>query len=140
MNARTALVWIIRMTGLAGLCGLVFVFCLYGWMVEVHQRIGMGQLEYTPLLSYLTRTLSAMYAMTGAFLLLASFDLARYRPFLKLFAWIAILGGIGVTYLDKLIGLPAFWTWAEGPLTVLLGIAVLVLLPKRSLSHHSHKR
>ncbi|MBN1816356.1 MAG: hypothetical protein JW828_03290 [Sedimentisphaerales bacterium] len=130
MNARTMLVLLIRMTAVAMLCGLVFVFCPFEWMAEIHSRIGMGTLEYTPLLSYLTRSLSAMYAIVGASLMLVSFNIERYRPFLTLFGWIAILGGIGVTYLDAILKLPAFWTWMEGPLTILLGIAILFLLPR----------
>ncbi|MBN1126492.1 MAG: hypothetical protein JXA82_15915 [Sedimentisphaerales bacterium] len=130
MNARTMLVLLVRMTAIAMLCGLVFVFCPFKWMTMIHSRIGMGSLEFTPLLSYLTRSLSAMYAIVGAFLMLISFDIEQYRPLLKLSGWIAILGGIGVTYLDAILKLPAFWTWMEGPLTILLGIAILWLLPR----------
>ncbi|HEV56911.1 MAG TPA: hypothetical protein ENN87_05375 [Phycisphaerales bacterium] len=130
MTARTLLIVLLRLTGLAGLCALVFVFCPFAWMAAIHERIGMGPLEYTPLLSYLTRTLSAMYAMMGGFLWLFSSDLPRYRPALRLFAGIAIAGGLGVTWLDAVLGLPALWTWTEGPLTVLLGVMVLTLLSR----------
>ena len=41
--------------------------------------------------------------------------------------WQAALGGVGVTILDSVLRLPWFWTVAEGPSTVLLGVALLVL-------------
>jgi hypothetical protein len=119
-----ALTWMLRMTGGAMLCALVFVFCPFEWMAAIHGRLGLGQLEYTPLMSYLTRTLSAMYAGTGAILLFLSFDVQRYLPLIRFFGLLAVVGGVGVTILDVAIGLPLFWAASEGPLTVVLGVAL----------------
>ena len=128
MNAKTLLIVLLRLTAIAGLSALTFVFCPFSWMAAIHERMGLGPLEYSTLLSYLTRTLSAMYAIMGAFLFVLSTDVRRYRPILRLFGWICILGGLGVTWLDAVLRLPGLWTWTEGPLTVLLGGMVLVLL------------
>jgi len=130
MTARGWLGWVLRVTGVTMLFALVFVFCPFGWMQAIHERVGMGELAYTPLLSYLIRTLSAMYATMGALTLFVSRDVERYGPVIRLLAWIAILGGAGVTALDAGLGLPLFWTATEGPLTVALGI-VLLALPAR---------
>jgi len=127
MTAKWALIWILRLTGGAMLCGLVFALCPFEWMVAIHGRLGMGELQYSALMSYLTRSLSAMYASMGAILLLVSFDVLRYLPLIRLFALLALLGGVAVTALDAVIGLPWFWTAAEGPLTVALGLALIVL-------------
>lgn len=118
------------MTGVAMLCALAFVFCPFEWMAAIHGRLGLGQLAYTPLMSYLTRTLSAMYASMGAILLLVSFDVRRYLPLIRLFACLALAGGVGVTILDAVIGLPWFWTAAEGPLTIVLGLILVGLSRK----------
>lgn len=131
MSTRRMLVWLLRATGGTMLCALIFVFCPFEWMAAVHRQIGMGELAYTPLLSYLTRSVSALYAILGAILLCASFDLDRYRPLILLLGMVALLGGAGVTILDAALRLPLFWTVAEGPSTVLLGIALLVLARKR---------
>jgi len=130
MTAMGWLGWVLRVTGVTMLFALVFVFCPFGWMEAIHGRVGMGELGYTPLLSYLIRTLSAMYASMGALALFVSRDVERYGPVIRLLAWIAILGGAGVTALDAVLGLPLFWTATEGPLTVALGVVLLALLAK----------
>jgi hypothetical protein len=121
------LVWVSRGAGGAMLCALAFVFCPFEWMRAIHERLGMGELQYTPLTSYLTRTLSAMYATVGAILVFISFDVKRYRPLIGFLGVVAVLGGTGATILDAVLGLPAFWTATEGPFTVVLGLALIVL-------------
>lgn len=127
MSAKWLLIGVLRMTGGVMLCALVFVFCPFEWMVAIHGRLGLGELAYTPLLSYLTRTLSAMYASMGAILLFISFDMERYLPLVRFFGVLSIIGGVGVTILDATLGLPLFWTVSEGPLTVALGVVFVVL-------------
>jgi hypothetical protein len=121
---------LLRLTGVAMLGGLVFVFCPFAWMQRIHAGIGMGELEHTALMSYLTRTLSAMYAIVGAILLLVSGDIRRYLPLIRLLGVVALAGGVGVTVLDAMLRLPPFWTLIEGPLTIGLGVALLVLSGK----------
>ena len=130
MTAKRLLVWVLRMTGAAMLCALVFVFCPFGWMQAIHARIGMGELAYTPLLNYLTRTLSGMYASQGAVILFISLDVERYRGLIRLLAWLTILGGATVTALDATLRLPLFWTVTEGPFTVALGVVLILLLAR----------
>jgi hypothetical protein len=127
MTAQWTLIWVLRVTGAAMLGGLIFVFYPFEGMAAIHERLGLGELAYTPLLSYLTRTLSALYAIIGAILLFISLDVKRYLPLIRFFGLLAILGGAGVTILDAVLRLPLFWTLAEGPLTVALGLALLIL-------------
>jgi len=127
MGARRLLVVLLRVTGLTMLCALVFVFCPFRWMAAIHQRLGIGQLNYSPLMSYLTRTLSAMYASFGAVFVFTSFDIVRYLPLVRFVGAVTILGGAGVTILDAIIKLPIFWTVSEGPFTILLGLAMVLL-------------
>jgi hypothetical protein len=121
------LVWLLWVAGGGMLCALAFVFCPYAWMQGIHARLGMGELACTPLLNYLIRTLSAMYGTLGALFLFISGDVCRYRPLVGFLGVVAVLGGVGVTILDSVLGLPLFWTVTEGPLTALLGLALLVL-------------
>jgi len=130
MTARWMLVWVLRLGGAAMLCALIFVFCPFGWMQAIHTRIGIGELAYTPLLSYLIRTLSAMYASMGAILVFISRDVERYRDLIRFLAWLSMLGGAGVTALDAILHLPWLWTMTEGPFTVLLGLVLIILATK----------
>jgi hypothetical protein len=127
ITAKWLLIWVLRLTGGAMLCALVFVFCPFEWMIAIHGRLGLGELAYTPLLSYLTRTLSALYATLGAILLFLSVDVERYLPLIRFFGILSVMAGVGVTTLDALLGLPLFWTVSEGPLTVVLGAALVAL-------------
>jgi hypothetical protein len=131
MTAKWVLVWLLRITGGVMLCALMFVFCPFEWMAAIHGRLGLGDLQYTPLLSYLTRTLSALYAGMGAVLLFISFDVHRYHPLIRLVGVLAVAGGVGVTILDAVAGLPLFWIVSEGPLTVALGGALVALARPR---------
>ena len=127
MSARQMLIWLLRMAGAAMLCALFFVFCPFEWMALIHRRIGLGDLAYTPLLSYLIRTLSALYAILGAIFLFVAPDPDRYCPLIRFLGVLAVLGGVGVTALDAILHLPLLWTIAEGPLTIFLGVALIVL-------------
>ena len=130
MSVRRLLVWVLRVSGVTMLCALVFVVCPFRWMTAIHGRLGMGELAYTPLLSYLIRTLSALYASMGAILLFVSRDVERYRSLIHFLGWIGIVGGVGVTALDAVLHLPLFWTATEGPLTVVLGVVLIALAAK----------
>jgi cyanate permease len=105
------LIWLLRVAGIGMLSASLFMFCPFEWMAAVHRRIGMGELEYTPLLSYLIRTLSALYAILGSILVFASRDVERYHPLIRFLGIVAILGGVGVTILDAILHLPC-----SGPL------------------------
>jgi len=134
-NRRWALVWLLRATGIVMLTALVFVFCPFSWMAKLASWAGVAeQLVYSPLMSYLTRTLSAMYAMMGAMLLFVSFDIDRYMPLVRLLAWLGLVGGAGVTFLDWLVAMPLFWTIGEGLGTVLLGVAMVYLTRPQNCS------
>lgn len=127
MTAKWMLIWVLRAAGVAMLGGLIFVFYPFEWMAAIHERLGLGELTYTPLTSYLARTLSALYATIGAILLFISLDAVRYLPLIHFVGILAILGGVGVTILDAILRLPLFWTLSEGPLTVALGLALIIL-------------
>ncbi|HEX41623.1 MAG TPA: hypothetical protein ENN81_06125, partial [Phycisphaerales bacterium] len=114
MSNRAIVLFVLRATGVAMLGALVFVFCPFGWMAAIHARMGLGTLEYTPVASYLIRTLSAMYAVLGALLLFMSSDVMRYRELIRFFGAIAVIGGLAVTVFDAALRLPLWWTALEG--------------------------
>jgi|GEM_PF-5115634 len=51
-----------------------------GWMAAIHRALGLGELPEGLIVSYLTRSLSAMYAMHGALVYFVSLDVRRYLP------------------------------------------------------------
>jgi len=132
MRARTLLIVLLRVLGVSALCALVFVFCPFRWMVAINQRLGLSLLTYTPLTSYLTRTLSAMYASFGVIYIFISLDVLRYLSLIRLIGVIFIVGGVVVAILDASIRFPFFWVVSEGPFTVIVGLAMILLASRAS--------
>jgi len=99
----------------------------FAWMEEIHRLLGMGKLPAGPIVGYLTRSLSAMYALHGVLVFFVSLDVGRYLPVVKCLAALGIMMGIGMLVLDIAVGMPWFWTVCEGPSVVVLGVVLLWL-------------
>lgn len=99
-----------------------------GTMVEIHRWLGLGEMPTTPLVEYLTRSLSLFYGFHGVLLLLVSRDLVRFRPIVVYLGVINVVGGAVLFAIDLGAGLPAWWTWSEGPPLMVVGIAILYLV------------
>lgn len=138
-NPRVALQWALRFDGLV-LCCAVFAIALSdARMSEMHQGMGMGPLPEGALVSYLTRTVSGLYFLRGALVLLCSTDVLRYLPIVKLLGWGNLAFGVFVLVLDLRLGMPAFWTWMEGPSVIAIG-AVLLALAAQVQRDHAARR
>jgi hypothetical protein len=112
---------LLRYMGTVCLLALVPVFFPYAWMNAVHERLGMGTLPPQPIVGYLARTASLMYAALGAMMWLCSFDLKRFRPII-LFTGIGyVVFGFATLVIDVVEGMLVFWKWAEGPIVIFWG-------------------
>ena len=128
MSKRWWLGAVLRVSGVGMMFSLFFVFCPFSWMMQINGWLGMGEeLLYTPVTSYLIRTLSGMYTIIGGLFVFVSYDLPRYRDIIRLLGAIAIAAGIGITILDAILRLPLMWTALEGPMTIALGAIILYL-------------
>ena len=123
-GAQTALVVLLRVAGLLALTALVFVFVPFGWMQDAARWLSLAEPVPTPLNHYLTRSLSAMYAFHGALLVYLSLDAVRYAPLARFLAGMGLGFGVLLFGLDYLVGMPAFWTFGEGPVVVIYCIAL----------------
>lgn len=109
------------------LTALVPAVMPFAWMKEIHCQLGMGELPAGPIMGYLTRSLSGMYAMHGALVFFVSLDIRRYLPVVKCLAVLCVLFGIGLLVLDVAVGMPIFWILCEGPFVIVLGGVLLWL-------------
>ena len=128
--SEKVLVVILRGSAIILLTALIPAVMPFSWMTEVHVFLGMGELPEGPIMGYLTRSLSAMYALHGALVLFVSLDIRRYLPVVKCLAWLSIVFGVGMLFLDLSVGMPAWWTACEGPFIFVLG-GVLLWLASR---------
>jgi hypothetical protein len=121
------LVWLLRLSGLMTLTALGAVFMPYDWMNLIHQRLGMGELPQIPIVGYLTRSVSALYAVHGGLLFFVSFDVPRYLPVVQFLGWAGAVMGVLLFGLDRAVGMPVPWANREGPFVVAISVVILVL-------------
>ncbi len=114
-RCEKTLVLLLRLDGIIMLAALFPSMMPLAWMREVHRCLGMGELPGGPIVGYLARSLSIMYAMHGAVLFFVSLDVRRFLPVVKFVAVLTILFGLWLTALDIVVGMPWFWIAAEGP-------------------------
>ena len=132
MNVQRALVLLLRMAAVLLLLALGAVVFPFSWMAAIHGWLGMGELPDRPIVGYLARSLSAMYAIHGALAWLLSLDVRRFAPVIYFQAVVTIVFGVGMLLLDLVEGMPLFWTLCEGPFVAALGIALLALIRRQA--------
>ena len=121
------LIWILRIGGVMTMLAFPTALLPASTMAEVHAWLGLGSFPDQPITDYMARSLSLMYGFHGVLLLVISTDVRRYR---KLLGWVAALSvGLGLALLavDLHAGMPASWTWSEGPPVFLTGFVMLYL-------------
>jgi hypothetical protein len=126
MNQRRTesfLRFVLRWEGSVTLLALVAVVMPYSWMDATHQWLGLGRLPDQPIVGYLTRSLSALYALLGGLLWALSFDLQRHRPTICFLGVAIVIFGAMLTAIDWVEGLPLWWRVWEGPWVMVMGAA-----------------
>jgi len=127
------LAWLLRFVGVIMLTALGAVVMPVQWMNAVHQWVGLGELPDVPIVGYLTRSVSALYALHGALLVFVASDVLRYLPLVRFLAVAGILFGILMSGIDFLVGMPLSWTVGEGPFVTVLSVAILRLTARKNL-------
>jgi len=128
MNARErALVLLLRLNGSLLMLAFFAVFLPTEWMAGTHRWLGLGEFPRTPLVDYLTRSASALYCIHGGLMLVLSCDVRRFAPVVVYVAVAGIAFGVAMTAIDLGAGMPLYWTLAEGPTIVLVGVVTLWL-------------
>jgi len=133
-RAEKILAWLLRATGAVMLLALITVVMPFAWMDFIHRQIGMGKLPDAPIVEYLTRSASALYAVHGALLIFAASDVRRYLALIRFLAWVAILFGPVMIGIDLVAGLPLRWTVCEGPFILAIGVVFLRLTQRLEFS------
>ena len=112
--AEKTLVVLLRFWAVILLSALVPAFMPYGWMNAIHRELIHQELPDVPIVGYLTRSASALYAYHGALVLFLSFNVRRHLPVIKCLLVLSGTFGAGMLVLDPLVGLPWYWTLGEG--------------------------
>lgn len=123
-----ALQWVLRLNGLVTLAALAAVFMPLAWMDDVHRRLEMGPMPRGPVVEYLARTVSALYAIHGGLCLILARDVRRYGPLITYIAFASLLFAGLVFWIDKSAGLPRVWLWSEAISVAMMSGVMLILL------------
>lgn len=126
-RSETLLRWLLIANGVLTLLALPAIFLPTSTMDMFHRRLELGTLPEGPIVQYLARSISALYAAFGSLTLVIASDLRRFAPLVTWWGIVAILFGVILLWVDINAPMPAHWTWGEVPYTVLTGMIVLVL-------------
>jgi hypothetical protein len=118
---------LLRLAGVVTACGFFAIFLPVDWMIATHEWLGLGVFPRSPLVDYLTRSIAALYGFHGCLLLIIASDPIKYRALVWYAAVMNIGFGIILFVVDLHAGMPMFWTMAEGPPIMALGIVVAIL-------------
>jgi len=129
-GSERTMVVVLRVSAVILMTALVPAVMPFAWMETIHRQLGMGELPEGPIVGYLTRSVSAFYAMHGVLVWFVSLDVRRYRPVIRCLAVLAALFGSGMIVLDWAVGMPTWWLLAEGPFLILIGAILLILAGK----------
>ena len=130
MTSETAdrlLTVLLRLLGTSSLSAVLFVAAPHEWMMSIHADLGLGPMPESPVVWYLARSTSAFYAILGGLFWVISFDLQRHRKVLQYLGVVFPFFGATLFAIDLSEGLPAFWTWWEGPFVFAFGVAMFSL-------------
>jgi len=126
-RAETLLRWLLIANGVMTLLALPAVFMPTSWMDMFHRRLELGPLPAGPIVQYLARSVSALYAAFGSLTLVIAWDLRRFAPLVTWWGITAIVFGIILSWVDSNAPMPAHWSWSEVPYTLITGTLVLIL-------------
>jgi hypothetical protein len=107
------LVWFLRASAVMLMAAAPAVIMPTGWMRTIGAWLGL-ELPETPLVEYLTRSVSALYAGLGAYGWFLSCDVRRYLSLLRFMIPLTALFDVTLIVLDVLIPMPIAWTVGEG--------------------------
>jgi hypothetical protein len=96
-------------------------------MATLHAWLGLGEMPHAPLVEYLTRSLSLLYASWAPVLWLSARDVRRYRTLIEVMGWTRAALGVSLFALDLAVGMPWFWLASEGPVIFALSLVVVAL-------------
>ena len=124
------LVFLLRVGGVITVTAFFAIFLPVDWMASSHQWLGLGEFPRAPVVIYLARSNAAFNGFHGVLLLLVSTDPVKYRTIVSYAAAMNVLFGLIVFGIDLQAGMPAYWTFGEGPPITAFGLVIAFLNSK----------
>jgi hypothetical protein len=122
------LILLLRLSAIVLLLAFPMILLPVEWMAVTHRWLGLGEFPASPLVDYLTRSISFLYGFHGGLLLLIASDVRRYRGLLVYVIAMGFAFGAAIIPIDLHAGLPLRWTLGEGPLIIITALVMGILL------------
>ena len=122
------LVFVLRLSAIVMLFAFPMMLLPVEWMAATHRWLGLGEFPASPLVDYLTRSISFLYGFHGGLLLVVASDIRRYRGILVYAVVMGFVFGVSIIAIDLQAGLPLHWTLGEGPLILIMAVIIGLLL------------
>ncbi len=127
MDKKKILRLLMRVVGVVMLAAFAAAFMPLDWMAAAHAWLGLGELPAAPVVEYLARSASLLYGLLGGLFVLVAGDLERYAPIVRFLGAMFMVLGAVLTGVDVAAGMPLYWTLWEGPPTIAVGLAMVLL-------------
>ena len=125
-NNHRLLVLALRLFGMVDFLAILAVAMPRQWMEVLHTLAGLGDMPQGPLVGYLARSASALYALHGGMIIFISFDVKRYWPLITFLGVVTMVQGCVILAVDIAVGMSLPWTIIEAPCFIAAGAMVLV--------------
>lgn len=123
-RVERVLAWLLRLAGAVLLLALPAALLPRAWMASAHALLGLGELPRGPIVDYLARSASLLYAMHGAILIACSMDVRRNAALIRIVGLVTVVFGAGIVAVDLAAGMPWWWTSVEGGPTATMGAII----------------
>lgn len=130
--AEKLLAWFLRGTAVLLLSAALAVVMPFAWMNAVHAWFGLGELPDLPIIGYLTRSLSAVYAVLGVACWCCSRVVRQALPLLEMAVPLSLVFALIIILIDVLADMPTLWTLVEGPFLLVWTVAFWCLVRRAS--------
>jgi len=128
MNKQEKMIsWILRLLGFLGMFAVLAVIMPFGWMLSIHEFLGLGKMPEAPVVEYLARSLSAFYAMVSVIFWYVSFRVREHWKLVRVLAYLFVAFGVVSWWVDVKAGMPLLWTLQEAPPMIAVGLVILYL-------------
>jgi hypothetical protein len=127
-SSEKILALVLRLNAVVLLLAFPMMLLPVEWMAATHRWLGLGEFPASPLVDYLTRSISFLYGFHGGLLLLVAHDLRRYRGVVVYVVVMGLAFGVSMIAVDLHAGVPLRWALCEGPSVIIMALILGLLL------------
>ena len=125
--------WFLIADGLVLMCASAAIFLPPDWMQQAHAWLGLNEMPESPIVFYLARSTSMLYAVHGVIVLTVGWKLDQFAGLVPVLAFLHFLMGCVLLGIDWTSGLPTYWLLGEGPPIAMSGVLLWFLARQAGL-------